>query len=265
MSRNYELLKRAELERQVTPAGIEVEAYEASRPLRPLPSEVRRTLPTAATDAVRPKIVDDVTPEISKLVQNLFVTTAIASPRVVMFSPVARVQVPDFIGAQVAEALADQRAGSIALIDCDVQAPSLHAYFSVTNDFGITTALTGSEPVQSYAHSVAGCDLTIVTAGQSTRNWQHLLAGDLMTERLRELRAHFDYVLIAAPPIAECPSMASLGQRTDGVVLIIEANDTRRDVAMRAKQQWERANSRLLGAVLNNRTFPIPDSLYARL
>jgi len=264
MSRNYELLKRAELERQVRPLAP-AEALDPHRPLRPLPSEVRSSVPAAPADAVRPGITEGIAPEIGKLVQNLFVGHAVAPPRVVMFSPVVRSSVPDFVAAQVAETLADQHVGSIVIVDADVQCPSLHAYFGVRNAVGLTNALAGHDSVQSYSHAVAGCELTVLTSGPLTKNWQHLLAGDFMTERLREIRAHFDYVLITAPPIAECPSMGALGQRADGTVLVIEANDTRRDTALRAKQQWERANARLLGAVLNNRTFPIPDSLYARL
>jgi len=72
-------------------------------------------------------------------------------------------------------------------------------------------------------------------------------------------------VLMVAPPVSELSSVVSLGQRVDGVVLVVEAHDTKRDVAIRAKQEWERGNTRLLGAVLNNRTFPIPPGLYARL
>jgi Mrp family chromosome partitioning ATPase len=91
------------------------------------------------------------------------------------------------------------------------------------------------------------------------------LAGDSATDRLRQLRTEFDFVLISAPPVGEIPSVASLGQRVDGAVLVLEAHNTKRDVALRAKQEWERANTKWLGAVLNNRTFPIPPALYARI
>jgi Mrp family chromosome partitioning ATPase len=51
----------------------------------------------------------------------------------------------------------------------------------------------------------------------------------------------------------------------DGVVLVLEANSTRRVTAKKAKQALEAANVRILGTVLNNRTFPIPEGLYRRL
>ena len=104
-----------------------------------------------------------------------------------------------------------------------------------------------------------------MTSGPWTKTWTNLIGGEAATDHLRDLRSLFDFVLICAPPMSEVPSIVGLGQRVDGAVLIVEAHDTKRDVALRVKQEWERANTRLLGAVLNNRTFPIPKALYARL
>jgi Mrp family chromosome partitioning ATPase len=84
-------------------------------------------------------------------------------------------------------------------------------------------------------------------------------------ERFAEVREAFDYVLISAPPI-RCEVEAGLiGRLADGVVLVVEANHNRRDTVRRAKEQMESAQVRLLGAVLDQRTFPIPEGLYRRL
>jgi Mrp family chromosome partitioning ATPase len=49
------------------------------------------------------------------------------------------------------------------------------------------------------------------------------------------------------------------------LVLVVQANATRRDAARKAKESLQAANVRLLGAVLDNRTFPIPDAIYQRI
>jgi Mrp family chromosome partitioning ATPase len=56
-----------------------------------------------------------------------------------------------------------------------------------------------------------------------------------------------------------------IGRLADGVVLVIEAHATRREAARKVKESLEAANVRLLGAVLNKRTFPIPEVLYNRI
>jgi len=79
---------------------------------------------------------------------------------------------------------------------------------------------------------------------------------------IKDLRGEFEYVLINAPPIGLFGDAALLGQTADGVVLVLEANSTRRLAALKAKQVLDAAKVRLLGIVLNNRTFPIPEKVY---
>jgi Mrp family chromosome partitioning ATPase len=55
------------------------------------------------------------------------------------------------------------------------------------------------------------------------------------------------------------------GRLADGVVLVIEAHATRREAARKAKETIEASNIKLLGAVFNKRTFPIPEALYNRI
>jgi Mrp family chromosome partitioning ATPase len=56
-----------------------------------------------------------------------------------------------------------------------------------------------------------------------------------------------------------------LGQLTDGIILVVGSNNTRRESARLAKESIEAAQVPLLGAVLNRRTFPIPEMIYRKL
>jgi len=66
-------------------------------------------------------------------------------------------------------------------------------------------------------------------------------------------------------PMNICNHTMMFGSLLDGVVLVIKANSSRRDSSREAVQQLRSANVRVLGAVLNQRTFPIPESIYKRL
>jgi Mrp family chromosome partitioning ATPase len=57
----------------------------------------------------------------------------------------------------------------------------------------------------------------------------------------------------------------ALGKVADGLALVLEANSTRREAAARASENLRAAEIRILAAVLNKRTFPIPEPLYRRL
>jgi Mrp family chromosome partitioning ATPase len=89
-----------------------------------------------------------------------------------------------------------------------------------------------------------------------------MVSGDGMKERISELRKEFEFVLIDAPPLNTYADGTALGQLADGVVLVLEANCTRREVASRAAENLRAAQIPILGAILNKRTYPIPEMLY---
>jgi hypothetical protein len=87
-------------------------------------------------------------------------------------------------------------------------------------------------------------------------------AADVLSRRLDQMRAEFDFAVIQAPA-AGCNGMAALlGALTDGVILVIEAHRTRRLAAQKALMNLRATGARLLGTVLIERTFPIPARLY---
>jgi Mrp family chromosome partitioning ATPase len=86
-----------------------------------------------------------------------------------------------------------------------------------------------------------------------------------MRLRLRELGAVFDYTLIDAAPLNLQNDASVLGGFCDGVILVLKANASRREIASKALQELQAAQVAILGAVLNQRTFPVPQAIYDRL
>jgi hypothetical protein len=82
--------------------------------------------------------------------------------------------------------------------------------------------------------------------------------------RLAVFQREFEFTLVHSSPLATGRS-AVLGAITDGVVLVVEAGVTRKIAALKAKEALQQANARLLGVVLDQRSFPIPPRLYRRL
>ena len=120
-------------------------------------------------------------------------------------------------------------------------------------------------PIRNMARQLSPANLWMVTAGRRQVELHALLSSTRLRARLVQLKNDFDYVLIEAPPVGINGTATLLGPLADGVVLVIDANSTRREVARSAKASLERANVRLLGAVLNDRTFPIPDAIYRNI
>jgi Mrp family chromosome partitioning ATPase len=65
--------------------------------------------------------------------------------------------------------------------------------------------------------------------------------------------------------VKAAPDAGIIGRFADGVVLVLAANSTTRENAVNCKLTLEEAQVCVAGAVLNKRTYPIPDKLYQYL
>jgi Mrp family chromosome partitioning ATPase len=86
-----------------------------------------------------------------------------------------------------------------------------------------------------------------------------------MRLRLTELRQYFEYVLLDAPPLSVGSEAMTLGRSAEGVILVLKANASRRDSVRKAVQDLQNTGVRVLGAILNQRTYPIPEVIYTKL
>ncbi len=79
------------------------------------------------------------------------------------------------------------------------------------------------------------------------------------------LRVAFDNILIDCRSLRESSEAAVLSSSVDGVAVVVEAGQTRRDEILNAQRTIENAGGKFLGFVLNKRRYPVPEWLYRRL
>ncbi|MGI9072202.1 MAG: CpsD/CapB family tyrosine-protein kinase [Bryobacteraceae bacterium] len=198
--------------------------------------------------------------EVARMVQRVFTFPNSCSPRLVVFASVEGTGSSD-ICFRAGEALAMQTSSSVCLVDANLRAPLLHRFCGINQFPGLADAVIKTKPIKDFARRVAGGNLWLMPAGEAPR----LFASDRLCSRILELKEEFDFVLIDAPAAASNGDAVLLGQMSDGVILVVEANSTRRETARIAKETFKTAKVKLLGAILNNRTFPIPELLYRKL
>jgi Mrp family chromosome partitioning ATPase len=200
-----------------------------------------------------------------KLVQRVFPGTDESAPRAVLFARLDGEAGCAPTCARVAEILAARAEGPVCVVDANFRAPSLHEYFGVENVNGLAEATVGSGPIQSFAQQIPEPDLWLMPSGKAAAQLRFPRMADGLRVRMEELRNNFRYVVIHSGPLRLETGAMLLSRWTDGVVLVLEANATRKDAARRVKEILDAANVSVLGVVLNNRTFPIPDAIYQRL
>jgi len=250
MSRNFELLQQVGKEQEIFQAAV--------APVRELEEPVDFSVVPVPVDAVGVE-------EITGLVQRLFLLAGKESPRTVVFAGTESGNGCTWMCARAGESLASQTSASVCLVDTNLRSPALHEQLGVPNHYGLSDALLRAEPVSGFVTSLSRPNFAMLSSGSSPEKALSLLSSDRMRARLTELRTIFDYVLIDASAMNSAKEAISLGTASDGLVLVLKANSSRRETARNAVQELQTAKVRILGAVLNQRTFPIPEVIYSRL
>jgi len=248
MSRNFDLMQEMEGRRPLE--------WNASVPL---------VLP--ATDQERKETrYSSLSNEASlELVQRIFLSPAQGQPRLVVFAGVEHGNGCSGTAASVADTLAETAPGRVCLVEANFRSPGLPALFGTTNHYGLTEALRENAPIRSIAKPVSNERLWLLSSGSLAADSPSLLTSERLKVRFAELRSEFDYAIVDAPPMTPYSDAIALGKQSDGVVLVLEAESTRREAASAAADNLRSAQIEILGAVLNKRTFPIPDMIYHRI
>jgi len=252
MSKNFELMHSV---------GVETRAKSSVRP--------RLQVWSAETNGKKTGHLlplDDLAQEESlKLVQRVFMLQTQGAPRVVVFAGIARGNGCSRICSAAARTLANNETGFVCLVDANLRSPSLAESFRIPNHHGLSDSLREEKPIRTFARQLGPENLWLISSGSSSSESLSLLNSNRVKARFEEMRAEFDYVLVDAPPLTHYADAITLGRLSDGLVLILEANATRREAALAVTDNLRASQIRVLGAVLNKRTFPIPDLLYRRV
>jgi hypothetical protein len=193
--------------------------------------------------------------QIRGLVRRVFFATGVRPVKQVVFSAAEPHLDVAFICEQVARALAAETSSQVALVD---QQQGLE-------EFGRSPARSrGSAPIK-FRSAQMGSSLWRVPKDGLAEYSKESGTGHHWLSCLAELRNEFEYAVIHGPPAAVSSEAALLGQMTDGIILVLGAHSTRRATARKIKETLEAAQSRILGTVLSERTFPMPERIYRRL
>jgi len=199
--------------------------------------------------------------ELMKFIQQMFLIPG--APRTIVLTGIEAGTGCSWICCRAGQLLSSQIQGSVCVVDANFRSPGLHHNYGVENHHGFSDALASTEPIRSFLRPLGKPNLWLLSCGSDPAN--PVMDAHRLRVRISELRQHFEYVLIDSPALSVSTDAIILGGLADAVVLVLKAHSSRREAARKALQDLQKAGVRVLGAVLNQRTFPIPESLYRKL
>ena len=169
--------------------------------------------------------------------------------------------------ANLAVVMAQSGLNTIA-VDTDLRRPMLHHKFGLF-PVGLTSALlemsTNPDPARSplsFAQDTGVENLRVIASGTSPPNPADLLGSGQMKQFIQTLREEADVILFDTPPALAVTDAAVLAAQVDGIVLVVNAGQTRRTMLKRAVEELQRSGTPVLGVVINRMTARTGGSYY---
>ncbi|MGA8539385.1 MAG: hypothetical protein WB566_07785 [Terriglobales bacterium] len=224
----------------------------------PIREQFRGTAPSAVAAARDERVVDQQErdeqvhdEQIQALIRQLFFRHESRAVRHVGFSPIEALTETATLCLAVAKALAAEERYDVGLIDAHSDSVRLQTHLKIP----CASRAEPTWPIAPHLWLVPRQSWLPDACGQR--------ATDQNLTRLRELTMEFDFSILWCAPVSWLA--ASIGLACDGLVLVLTANKTRRLVAAQIKDQLSKARVPLLGTVLAERRFPVPQGLYRNL
>lgn len=215
--------------------------------------------------AATPRLPDDLALQMDELAQRLLLEFPKAAdrPPTLLFTSARTGEGKTTLASAVAHAMARLSGQAVLLADANPYRPRLQERFGLADSAtGLFDVLRGDlAPGDALTAKAEPGQTTVLPAGAVPD--ATLLFRDEAINRLRELAQAYRFVVFDGGTVRLGGS--SLGQHVDGVVLVIDSSNTRREVVQGGVAALRLPPGRLVGAVLNKRVQHIPRLLYRSL
>lgn len=146
------------------------------------------------------------------------------------------------------------------VIDADLRHPVFHELFNFPAYPGLTDVVGERVPLMDAVQSTPIENLFVLPCGRSPYWSSTFIETASMAKLLSFVAGQYDYVLVNASALETCADAVTLSQSSDGLVLVIKAHGTPKDIALKTIAELQRSNLSPLGIVMNETVLPIETS-----
>lgn len=156
------------------------------------------------------------------------------------------------ISANLAISFTTNRDVTVVVIDADMRSPSIHRFFGVSQEEGLSELLEGNA---EFGHSLKETfteNIKILSAGEKPSNPSELLSSPRMLKLIEDLRRdeNINYVIIDTPPVIPATDPRVVAEIADTTIFVTKANYTGKELIAHSLSLL--GKSEILGVVLNN-------------
>ena len=140
----------------------------------------------------------------------------------------------------------------VLVVDGDLRRPRCHKILnSVKKGPGLTEVLTGQRDLQEVIQHTPVDNLSFLSSGAIPPNPAELVSSKRMQEAFTELHRNYDYIFLDTPPVMPVSDALLFATLVDGVVLVVNGQETPKHLVREASTRLHYARAKILGVVLN--------------
>jgi capsular exopolysaccharide synthesis family protein len=145
-----------------------------------------------------------------------------------------------------------QKSQRVLLVDGDMRRGDVARLLNLRTNGGLSDALTGEDPRNFFVLHPELPNLTVLPAGSRPQKVPDLLDSPRMRELVFSWRQDFDQVIIDAPPVIGLSDAVILATMSDLTVLVLRAQQSRRQDLLRAQEILASVDANVAGAIIND-------------
>lgn len=146
--------------------------------------------------------------------------------------------------------MANEFGRKVLLIEGDFRNPSISSsYLSMGRLNGLVDVINGEADIRSAISRYEDTRLYLLPARTSVKNSSMLIDSQGMRSVLERAKSDFDYVIVDCPPILPLVDMNLLSRMVDGLLLVVKAGATPKDLVRKAVNSLP--NKNVSGVILN--------------
>jgi capsular exopolysaccharide synthesis family protein len=191
---------------------------------------------------------------ISEAVRNLRTSILMSNidhpPQVIMLTS----SIPGEGKTTLALALARNMVGlgkRVLLIEADIRRRVYSEYMDTEKTVALLDLLTEKVQPEDVSPYVEDLGFDILTGTKSDVNAADLFASERFSSLLKNLREHYDYILIDTPPVLAVPDARVIGSLSDANIYVVQWNGTTRTQVRQGLEMLGSVSVDITGLVLN--------------
>ena len=137
------------------------------------------------------------------------------------------------------------------ILNLDLRKPTLHEYFNLKNEKGMSTYLKGEDTIQDIIFATKYTNLHVVTSGPVPHNPSELILSHRLTELLEILKTRYDYILIDSAPVGLVSDSIHLMKLADQNIMVFRESFAEESFIASLHSLINKNNLQNVGLVLN--------------